>query len=182
MSKNKCILPEEVKELLRVLYSILPDLRINYLLSTEVRWVGDLHLNTFIDNLSKLENANLCTYTFLKSNYKEVIDEVKNLIAKLRLQGLPLPSVHISYSTYHDKRQEGVTEHYVNIDKYTSYRYFRNLYISERGCITNSGELEIEKQEKQYLNLVRLVLINVYEVITRDACNHLGEIRKNINT
>lgn len=61
-------------------------------------WIGELNLNAFVENLPKLEKEYPHMYKYLMQNYKEIVDKAEQLIARLKLQDLPLPSVEVEHN------------------------------------------------------------------------------------
>lgn len=167
-----CTPQERAEELTRVFRILIPDLRINYVESTLVAWIGNFHLEDFIENFFRLKTKDLQVYTYLKDNHKEELEATKKLLAKLRLRGLPAPSLYIGYGYYHKKQQE-VTSRYVKIERSTIYGYFHRLYEKEYGGLSLRCKEEIREQEKQYLSAVRPVLEALYEAIAVTSYLHL---------
>ena len=99
-------LQEKAEELTRVFRILIPDLRIDYVKSTLVTWVGNFHLEDFTENLLKLKNEDLQVYAYLRENHKEELEEASKLLARLRLQGLPIPSLYIDCDYYPKEQQE----------------------------------------------------------------------------
>ena len=135
------------------------------------RWVGYLDLEKFVEQLSNLEfltvifpDSQLCTE--LINDHKEAINKAKNLIAELKLQGLPAPFaavLHNSLECYSVKTMKCG----VSIEGDSTWTYFYNHYHSSLSI------KEINKLEDDYTNKVRPVLIEVCEAIALTIYNCL---------
>ena len=77
-----CTPQERAEELTRVFRILIPDLRIDYVESTLVAWIGNFHLKDFIENFFRLKTKDLQAYTYLKDNYKKELKILKMFLVK----------------------------------------------------------------------------------------------------
>ena len=181
MAEN--IMKDKVKELRQTFSHTLSDFYIyyntSYLQGTKIHWTGNTHLGVFIQNLALMKNENLQVYSFLVNSHKEVIEEIKELLVKLKLQGLPTPYISIRHSNYCGNQQKRVMS-YVNRRK--TSEYFFDPYVRGKWGNYTENKLKAKEKEKQYLAMINPVIVNMCEVVALTIYNHLGEVCKGVTT
>ena len=149
--------------------TVLSNFRIIYLQRTQIYWAGSLHLEDFIENLSSLKDENLHTYLFLTGEYKNVINEAKRLIAKLKLQELPIPNVQVIYNNS--------VPHYKAEMKYCVYTPSEEAAWM---CEKYSNKADSEFQLNRHLKTDILILVDICEVLTRTFYVYLTTILESV--
>ena len=184
MVKNT--LKDKIKELRQTFSHTLSNFYIyyntSYLQSTKIHWTGNIHLGVFVQNLPTIKNENLQVYKFLVDNHKEVIKEIKELLVKLKLQGLPTPYISIRHSNYCGNQQKGVMNYDVCMNRCKTSKYFFDLYAKGKWGNHTENKLKAKEKEKQYLAMINPVIVNTCEVVALTICNHLGEVCKDVAT
>ena len=135
-------------------------------------WTGELYLDIFIENLPKLKVEAPYLYNYLVGDYKCVINDSKKLIAKLKLQDLPIPWVEVKHnnSSYYHKK---TTKYNICVeDGPDTWDYFYNSYEDEEIS-------EIKIREEKYLDEVGPVLIDICEALASIIYKHLTKVSEN---
>ena len=156
--------------------TVLSNFRIIYLQRTQIYWAGSLHLEDFIENLSSLKDENLHTYLFLTGEYKNVINEAKKLIARLKLQGLPIPSTSLDHNGYFSSPEKNTTSHTIIVDSQSSWKYFFDLYEVPHWARNAVNSPNVVAEEERYLGMVSPVVTEVCEAITRAIYHCLSDV------
>ena len=151
------VLQERAKELERVFSEVTLSVDISSSsgssLDAKFRWAGNFDLIDFVENLPKLKSKAPQVYAFMFDGYGDIIDKGKRLIAKLKLQELPIPNVQVVYHNFDEPEM-----------KYKVYTPGeKNTWVHEN---YGSGA-DSEFQLNRYLTTERLILADICEVLTR---------------
>lgn len=184
MTEN--IMKDKVKELRQTFNHTLSNFYIyyntSYLQGTKIHWTGNTHLGVFIQNLPLIKNENLQVYSFLADRHKEVIEEIKELLVKLKLQGLPTPYISIRHSNYCGNQQKRVMTYDVYMNRHKTAKYFFDLYVKGKCGNHTENKLKAKEKEKQYLAMINPVIVNICEVVSLTIYNYLEDVPKGINS
>lgn len=144
---------------------------ISYSQGSGACWTGKLDLKTFITNLPKLKKEYPYIYDYFTKDYKKTVNKAKYLIAKLKLQNLPLPWVEVDHNGsthhYHEKTMNYFI--YIEDSYYTVWDYFSEF-------VENNDTETIQIQEELYLNQVEPVLTDICEAIALIIYDQLQNI------
>ena len=109
-------------------------------------------------------------YKHLMQSYKEIIDKAEQLIARLKLEDLPLPSVKVEHNNSVYCHEKTIVHSVYIGDKHCDvWDYFYDID-------TNSDDETIEVQVNQYLDAVEPVLVGICEAIALITYNQLQSI------
>ena len=111
------ILQKRAKELEDVFSEVMLFIKVSSTLSSSLdvkfRWTASFNIVEFIENLPKLKNKAPQVYAFIFDGYGDIINKSKRLIAKLKLQDLPIPNIQVIYNNS--------VPHYESEMKYSIY-------------------------------------------------------------
>ena len=138
-------------------------------------WTDSFALNNLIRSLSELEKTYPYTYKRFTKVHKETISKSKTLIAKLKLQNLPLPWIEVTYSNSLFCGKEAFKYRTCVSDEQCSiYRY---LYATR----VNDSIAQVETQIRQYHNEVEPVLKDVYSILKSITYRQLVKVYDNFS-
>lgn len=183
---SKCTLQDESRKLEQTFNAVDTSFSIDYditsSLDIKVGWFSCFHLGTFIEALPKSEDENLYVYTFLVSNHTKAINEVRGLIAKLKLRNLPIPSISVLHNNYHDNQKIPYIEYRIHVNKRGVQNYFLSLYGSKKGSVSTEDRANAKNEEEQYLSMLRPVIVNICEAIALTIYHHLQDAHGSTGT
>ena len=138
-------------------------------LDVKLHWIGSFNTVEFIENLPKLKNKAPQVYTFMFNAYGDIVNKGKRLIAKLKLQDLPIPNVQVIYNNS--------VPHYESVLQYSICTPGKKgVWVYEK----YSTEADSEFQLNRHLKADILILVDICEVLTRTFYVYLTAILKGI--
>ena len=140
-------------------------------LDVKLHWIGSFNTVEFIENLPKLKNKAPQVYAFMFDGYGDIINKSKRLIAKLKLQDLPIPNIQVIYNNS--------VPHYESVLQYgICTPGEKAIWLYEK----YSNEADSEFQLNRHLKSEILILVDICEVLTRTFYVYLTTILEGVES